>query len=157
MQKIIRFQEVASLSQELHKLKKKIVVVGGCFDLLHLGHVVFLEKAKKAGDCLIVLLESDKKVKLLKGYDRPLHTQQERAKVLAALTVVDYVVLLPFFETEKDYDEIIGLIKPDSIALTRGYDGYEYHKRSAKLSGASIKYVVKMTGNHSTSRILGKK
>ena len=65
----------------------KIVLVGGCFDILHLGHVVFLEKAKKEGDVLVVLLESDEKVRFLKGKGRPVHTQSERAEILSALKV----------------------------------------------------------------------
>ena len=134
---------------------KKIVLVGGCFDVLHPGHVIFLEKAKKAGDKLVVLLESDERVKKLKGIKRPVHNQKERAEVLLALKSVDQVVMLSYTEDEKDYDEIILKIKPDIIALTKGVDN-SHHIRSARKVGAKIKYVTNIIGNHSTSRILNR-
>lgn len=135
---------------------KKIVLVGGCFDVLHPGHVIFLEKAKKCGDKLVVLLESDEKVKKLKGVKRPVHNQKERARVLSALKSVDHVVLLPTIEKEKQYDEIVRKIKPDIIAAVKGDPNARYHLRSAKKVGAKIKYVTKIIGDHSTSRILNR-
>ena len=133
---------------------KKIVLVGGCFDVLHPGHVIFLEKAKQEGDILVVLLESDEKIKELKGKNRPFFNQKERAAVLSALGSVDRVVLLPFMERESDYDQIIATIKPDIIAATYGYANSKHHQRSAKLTGAKLKYVSRMIGNYFTSRIL---
>ena len=141
---------------------KKIVLVGGCFDILHPGHVIFLEKAKKAGDehsssalqsKLIVLLESDEKVKKLKGVKRPVHSQEERAQVLLALKSVDSVIKLPYIETEEEYDEIIKTVEPDIIALTAGADNKNQEK-SAKRLGIEIRYVTNIVGNHSSSRIL---
>ena len=66
MQKIILFKELAALSQKLHSEGKKIVLVGGCFDILHAGHIFFLQKAKLRGDVLIVLLEHDAHITELK-------------------------------------------------------------------------------------------
>lgn len=133
---------------------KKVVLVGGCFDILHPGHVIFLEKAKKAGDKLVILLESDKKVKMLKGANRPVHTQKQRAKILKALKYVDMVVNLPFIEDEREYDQIIKKIKPDIIAATSGLGDTKHLERSAKLVGAKLKYVTGILGNHSSSRIV---
>lgn len=133
---------------------KKVVLVGGCFDVLHPGHVIFLEKAKKQGDLLVVLLESDQKAKKLKGIKRPVHNQKERAQVLLALKSVDKVIPLPFMTTEKEYDDLILKIKPDVICATKGHPSSSHYQRSAKLCGAKIKYVTKVVGNHSTSRIL---
>lgn len=133
-----------------------IVLVGGCFDVLHPGHVIFLEKAKRYGDKLVVLLESDEKVKKLKGIKRPVHNQKERAKVLMALRSVDLVIPLPFMETAKEYDDLILKIKPDVICATKGHPSAHHYQRTAKLSGAKLKYVTKMIGNHSTSRILAR-
>lgn len=133
---------------------KTIVLVGGCFDVLHPGHVIFLEKAKKVGDVLVVLLESDERVRKLKGIKRPVHSQKERAEVLSALKSVDHVVSLPNIEREEQYDEIVGKIKPDIIAAVEGDPNVNYHKRSAKKVGAKIKYVTKMIDSYSTSRIL---
>lgn len=134
--------------------KKKVVLVGGCFDILHPGHIVFLQKAKKTGDKLIVLLESDEKIRELKGINRPVHTQDERAKILQAVRFVDQIIKLPYMESDSDYDQIITRIKPDIIALTMGYADTKHHERVSKLIGAELKYVTKMIANHSSSQIL---
>ncbi len=154
MAKIVSIKESESLLKNLKKQGKKTVLAGGCFDILHPGHVVFLEKARKAGDILIVLLESDRSVKKLKGNSRPFHNQKMRAKVLSAMEAVDFVLLLPFITSQRIYDQIIGSIKPDIIAVTRGYAKIDYHRRAAKMTGAKLKFVTNMIGNHSTSRIL---
>ena len=133
---------------------KRVVLAGGCFDVLHPGHIIFLQKAKKAGDELIVLLESDEKVKKIKGIKRPVHNQKERALMLKALKFVDAVILLPFMESEREYDEWVKKIKPDIIAATLGDPQNHHKKRTAQLVGAKLKYVTKRVGNHSSSRIL---
>lgn len=147
-------RESTGIVKDLKIQGKKIVLVGGCFDILHPGHVIFLEKAKAEGDYLVVLLESDKKVKRLKGANRPVHSQPMRAKVLSALEFVDLVVMLPFMESETLYDKLVQKFRPDTIALTAGYANKNHQKRTAKLSGAKLRYVTKVIGNHSTSRIL---
>ncbi len=135
---------------------KKVVLAGGCFDVLHPGHIIFLEKAKRAGDSLVVLLENDQRVKELKGVDRPIHTQKERAQILQALKAVDYVISLPYLTDEKEYDRIIQEIRPDIIAVTFGDANVYHHQRVAKKMGVRLKYVTKMVGNYSTSKILKK-
>lgn len=134
---------------------KKVVLVGGCFDVLHPGHIIFLKKARAAGDKLIVLLESDEKIRKLKGERRPFFNQKQRAQVLSAIKYVDQVIMLPFLETEMQYDQIIKKIKPDIIAVTEGKN-VDYHKRAAKLIGAKLSYVTKIVGNYSTTNILTK-
>ena len=131
-----------------------VVLVGGCFDVLHPGHIIFLEKAKKAGDRLIVLLESDEKIKKIKGVNRPVHNQKERVLVLEALKFVDKVIQLPYLENEKDYDEIVEKINPDIIATTSADPQIHHKKRTARLVGAKLKYVTKRIGNYSTSKLL---
>ncbi len=153
---VIPLGSLNKLSSSLKKSNKSIVLAGGCFDILHAGHVIFLEKAKKSGDVLIVLLESDEKVKKLKGLNRPVHTQKDRAKVLTSLSSVDFVVCLPFLETESRYNQLIAKIKPDIIAVTKGYEDSSYHKKAADLIGAKLSYVTKIFGDHSTSRILNR-
>lgn len=154
MEEVISVGKLSKLTRLLKKQGGKIVLVGGCFDVLHPGHIVFLQKAKKEGDILIVLLESDEKVKELKGVKRPVHSQQERAQVLSALSFVDYVVRLPFMKSDREYDKLIEKVKPDIVAATKGDVNARYHKRSAKKVGANFKYVTRLIGNHSTSRIL---
>lgn len=124
--------------------------------MLHPGHVIFLQKAKAAGDKLIVLLESDEKIKKLKGVNRPVHNQKERALVLRALKYVDSVILLPFMESEKEYDSFVKKIKPDIIAATYSDPANSHKKRVATFVGAKLKYVTKMIANHSTSQILNR-
>lgn len=153
---IIPLKKLSSLSQSLKKGRKAIVLAGGCFDILHPGHVIFLEKAKKAGDILIVLLESDQKIRNLKGDKRPVHNQIERAIVLKALQSVDYIIPISFIETERDYDQLISRIKPDIIAATYKDSNAKHHLRVAKLIGAKLKYVTKMIGKHSTTAILNR-
>lgn len=95
---------------------RRIVFTNGCFDLLHVGHVRYLEKAKKLGDVLVVALNTDHSVKLIKGKNRPIVPQKERAEVLAALEFVDYVLLF----NEPDPLKIIKTIKPN--VLVKGAD-----------------------------------
>ena len=154
---ILSERQIAELVKDLKNNSKKIVLAGGCFDILHPGHVIFLTKAKRAGDILIILLESDQKVRKLKGTNRPVHSQKDRAKILSALEAVDYIVMLPFIESETAYDRLVQKIKPDIIALTKGYNNYSNHKRAAKLSGARLKYVTQKVGDHSSSKILNHK
>lgn len=96
--------------------RRKIVFTNGCFDLLHVGHVRYLEKAKKLGDVLVVGLNTDHSVKLIKGENRPIVPQKERAEILASLEFVDYVLLF----NEPDPLKIIKAIKPD--VLVKGAD-----------------------------------
>jgi rfaE bifunctional protein nucleotidyltransferase chain/domain len=100
--------------------KNHIVLVGGCFDLLHYGHITFLKEAKKLGDHLIVLLESDENVRKMKGEARPIHSQKQRKKMLESLSCVDEVISLPPMEGDRDYDELVRNLKPSVIAITEG-------------------------------------
>lgn len=139
--------------RSLKKKNLKIVLAGGCFDVLHLGHVIFLQKAKKKGDVLMVMLESDRKAGELKGENRPIHTQKGRTEILSALEAVDYVVPLPYMRNDAEYDRLVGKIMPDVIAATVGGNNI-HHQRLSKLTGAKLKFVTKKIGNYSTSKIL---
>lgn len=151
---IVAADQAGVLVKKLKKAGKKTVLAGGCFDVLHPGHIVFLEKAKREGDVLLVMLESDARVKSLKGANRPVHNQKERAGMLEALRSVDYIIMLPDMQSNSDYDRLITEIKPDVIAATAKDAGNVHRKRSAGLSGAEFKVVTKMVGNHSTTALL---
>lgn len=153
MAEIISIGRVSIFSKSLKKQGKKVVLAGGCFDVLHPGHVIFLEKAKRTGDILVILLESDQKVKELKGTNRPVYAQKDRAKVLSSLKTVDYIVMLPYMKFEREYDELIERIRPDVIAATSKDESF-HHRRSAKSVKAKFKVVVDVIGDYSTSRIL---
>ena len=115
------FDEIKTLASKLHNQGKKIVFTNGCFDILHVGHVKYLEVAKSYGDVLILGLNADSSVKKLKGPTRPINTQDDRAYILASLESVDYVVI---FEEETPY-ELIKLIKPHVLVKGGDYEGKE--------------------------------
>ena len=90
---LIKRENLRSLIDRIHQEGKTVVTTNGCFDILHVGHVKYLEKTKSFGDYLIVLLNSDKSVRSIKGPSRPINGELDRAEVLCALRCVDYVVL----------------------------------------------------------------
>ncbi|MFA9374251.1 MAG: D-glycero-beta-D-manno-heptose-7-phosphate kinase [Poseidonibacter sp.] len=112
-------EEIKKLANELKQKGKKVVFTNGCFDILHVGHVKYLETAKSFGDVLILGLNSDASVKRLKGPSRPVNTQDDRAYTLAALESVDYVVL---FEDDTPY-ELIKTISPHTLVKGGDYEG----------------------------------
>lgn len=122
----------------------KKVLVGGCFDLLHFGHIKFLEESKKMGDHLVVALESDENVKRMKGETRPIHTQEQRKAMLLSLRVVDEVISLPALKSDAEYETLVKNVSPQIIAITEG-DTMEAKKRNhATLVGAAVVVVPKI-------------
>ena len=111
--------EITSLSKELKARDKKIVFTNGCFDLLHAGHVKYLEISKSFGDILILGLNSDRSVSSIKGSGRPINNEMDRAYILAALESVDYVVI---FDEDTPYN-LIQAIKPHILAKGEDYKG----------------------------------
>lgn len=154
MKHILNTKEAIETSKTLRKEGKQIVLAGGCFDILHPGHIAFLEKAKEKGDRLFVLLESDEKIRLLKGINRPVHMQLERAMMLQALRFVDYIILLPVFRENEQYDNLLTELKPHIIATTANDPNIIHKKRQAEKSGARVEEVVEYIPNKSTSEIL---
>lgn len=154
MGKIISITKIKTLSEKLKKENKKIVLAGGCFDILHIGHITFLEKSKKAGDVLILLLESDAAIKNLKGEKRPINNQTNRAKILSSIESVDYVITLPgIFKTE-DYQDLVAKIKPEVITVTKGDPNLEAKKTQAKSVNGVVKVVLSQIPDHSTTKLL---
>ena len=113
--------EIIALCTELKARGKRVVFTNGCFDLLHAGHVKYLETAKNFGDVLIIGLNSDRSVTALKGEGRPINVQMDRAYILAALEVVDYVVI---FDEDTPY-KLIKAIKPHTLVKGGDYKGKE--------------------------------
>ena len=116
MKPIYTRAEILAIRKKLKEEKKKVVFTNGCFDVLHAGHVDYLNKAKTAGDVLILGLNSDASVKRIKGAKRPIVNEEERAFILSNLRAVDYVTL---FE-EDTPQKIIGELIPD--ILIKGAD-----------------------------------
>lgn len=110
--------------ESLHQLKEenfKIVFTNGCFDILHLGHIDYLHKARNLGDLLIIGLNSDASVKRLKGISRPMNEEKDRIAMLCALECVDFVVV---FEEETPR-ELIAKIRPNVLVKGADYQGKE--------------------------------
>ena len=116
MGKIVPQEEIVNIVRAGQKEGKTFVATNGCFDILHVGHARYLQKTKKLADFSIVMLNSDKSVKLIKGESRPINNQEDRAELLTALSCVDYVVL---FE-ERSPAELLEKIKPN--VYTKGAD-----------------------------------
>lgn len=116
---MLGFIEREKLDEVIKNLKAnnvKTVTTNGCFDILHLGHVRYLQKSRAFGDILIVLLNSDTSVKALKGEGRPINPQEDRAEVLCAMSCVDYVVVF----NEESPVGLLEKIKPN--IHTKGQD-----------------------------------
>ena len=133
------------------------VLVGGCFDLLHYGHVRFLEETKKLGDFLVVALESDENVRRVKGESRPIHTQQQRKEMLEALSCVNEVISLLPMNSHQEYYDLVIKVHPQIIAITEG-DPLENNKReqAAKI-GAQLVVIPKIPtpSTSQLSKLLG--
>lgn len=120
-EKIKSTDELKSIVEDLKKQNKKIVTTNGVFDILHIGHIRYLEEAKKLGDILIVAINSDSSTKKIKDPKRPLNNENDRAEALASLECVDYVTIF----NENDPVKILGDIKP-SIHVKGG--DYKIHQ-----------------------------
>jgi len=152
---ISKLKGVLPLSRILAGLRSKgrrIVFTNGCFDILHPGHVFYLEKAARMGDVLVVGLNSDASVRAIKGRERPINKERDRAKVLSALSFVDYVTIFG----EATPERVIKKLKPD--VLVKGGDwkakdivGGDFVKsRGGRV--ASIKFLK----GHSTTSLIEK-
>ncbi|MBS3091794.1 adenylyltransferase/cytidyltransferase family protein [Candidatus Pacearchaeota archaeon] len=107
--KLLSIEEISEIINPLKNIGKIIVTTSGSFDILHSAHVHFLQKAKKEGDVLIVLLNTDSSIKRNKGEKRPIVPEDERAKMLVSLECVDYVVI---FNEDKPL-KLLEMIKPN--------------------------------------------
>lgn len=150
-EKICGLDEVARQISARRKAGQKIVLTNGCFDLLHAGHVSYLEEAAREGDCLIVALNSDASVRRLnKGPDRPLFDQAHRARMLAALEAVDYVVI---FEEDTPH-AVLRALKPDVLVKGGTYREEEIVGREVVLEYGGTVKALGITPGLSTTEIV---
>ncbi|OGK21714.1 hypothetical protein A3C23_00065 [Candidatus Roizmanbacteria bacterium RIFCSPHIGHO2_02_FULL_37_13b] len=147
--KILAYQAY-NLSQDNKGVK---VLVGGCFDIFHIGHLRFLIAAKKKGDWLIIALESDDFIRVKKKRN-PFHTQQERAEILSYLDCVDSVVMLPYFTDDNDYMKMVNKIKPEIIAVTENDKLLSKKISQAKQIGGRLEIVTSFINNKSSIDLL---
>ena len=113
---IVNRQDIKTLCDIIHRSGKTVVATNGCFDILHVGHIKYLTKTKSFADYCIVLLNSDVSVKKIKGENRPINNENDRAEVLDALSCVDYIVMFD----ENSPRDLLDEIKPD--VYTKGGD-----------------------------------
>jgi len=131
---------------------EKIIMVNGCFDLLHVGHISLLKFAKKQGDIVIVAVNSDDSVRSLKGPSRPLISQNDRLEMVVSLIYVDYAVL---FE-EADPSRLINMIKPNAIIKEEEYRHKKISEIAAIVKNAGELIFYKRENDISTSAIIKK-
>ena len=148
--KIMDPRMLAGTLKGLRSAGKRVVFTNGCFDILHIGHVRYLDAARNEGDLLVVGLNSDQSVRLIKGNRRPLVEQDQRLEILASLQVVDYVTLFD----EPDPLKLIQLLKPS--ILVKGEDWAEDKIIGADFVKADDGRVVRvpLVGDASTSGII---
>ncbi len=150
MGQVLRRENIAEFVRNLQKSGKTVVVTNGCFDILHVGHIRYLQKTKSFADYMIVLLNSDKSVRLIKGEGRPINNENDRAEILCALSCVDYVVLFD----EKSPRDLLDEIKPD--VYTKGAD---YNMDSLpeadiiKKNGTRVEFIDFVQGKSTTNTI----
>lgn len=150
MKEPVKQEDLQPLLKKLRAEGKTIVTTNGCFDILHVGHVRYLEETKKFGDVLIVALNSDTSVRRLKGEGRPINNEMDRAEVLNGLKSVDYVVL---FDEDSPAD-LLAKIKPD--VHTKGADYTVETLPEAKIileNGGRLEFIKFVEGKSTTNTI----
>jgi rfaE bifunctional protein nucleotidyltransferase chain/domain len=148
--KLFEKDELLRMVQTKHFFNKRVIFTNGCFDVIHAGHIQYLQKAKTLGDFLIVGLNSDASVRKLKGPSRPIHYEMDRAMVLSALSCIDALIL---FEEDTPL-ELINLIQPN--ILVKGGD-YTLDKivgaKETLARGGKVEVIPFLEGHSSTSII----
>ncbi|MBS1518063.1 MAG: D-glycero-beta-D-manno-heptose 1-phosphate adenylyltransferase [Bacteroidetes bacterium] len=149
---IIKQTDIPGVRTHIKSEKKKLVFTNGCFDILHKGHVSYLNQAKLMGDYLIVGINSDRSVKKLKGESRPVNSEQDRAFIIDNLKAVDYVII---FDEDTPL-EIIKLILPDY--LVKGGDWKENEIIGSDVVTANNGKVISLNfiNNYSSTGIIEK-
>jgi cytidyltransferase-like protein len=130
------------------------VLVGGCFDLLHYGHLNFLKASAKLGP-LIVALESDTAIQLRKS-SAPIHTQKQRAEILAELNCIDMVILLPLLKNYEDYLALVQAVQPAVLAITLGDPQTDNKRKQAAAINAQLTEVNNLIEGLSSTLIKAK-
>ena len=150
MGKLVTQSEISKIVKEQQANGKTFVATNGCFDILHVGHVRYLQKTKALADYSIVMLNSDSSVKLIKGSSRPINNQYDRAELLTALSCVDYVVI---FE-EKSPAQLLATIKPDIYTKGADYTLETLPERDVVLkNNIKVEFIEFVEGKSTTSII----
>jgi D-glycero-beta-D-manno-heptose 1-phosphate adenylyltransferase len=153
-EKIVTAEQASAIGKEMRDSGHKLVFTNGCFDLLHVGHVRYLEAARALGDALLVAINGDASVRSLKGEGRPLNRAEDRAEVIAALESVDYVVTFP----EVRATALLENVRPAIYVKGGDYAEESLHadeRAALDRIGTEIR-ILPFTAGHSTSGLLAK-
>jgi len=154
IEKLKTAEELASIRDDFEARGKKLVFTNGCFDLLHVGHVRYLEQARELGDALLVAVNGDASVSALKGPERPINGERDRAEVLAGLGCVDYVTI--FHSTR--VTDLLGVVRPQVYAKGGDYtvDSLDPGERGALEAAGTRICILGLAPGKSTSAIIAK-
>lgn len=150
--KIVSIDEMRAARQALRAAGKRLVFTNGCFDILHVGHVRYLQSARSLGDALLVAINSDRAVRDLKGANRPIMTESERAEMLAALGAVDYVTVFDDLSPRA----LIRDLLPDVLAKGGDYALEEIHGREEVEAAGGRVVAIPFVEGASTTGIIEK-
>lgn len=149
-QKILSREEARNRLNRAARGGKSLALANGCFDLLHVGHVRYLQAAKREADWLVVAVNADESVRQLKGPDRPLQPEGDRAEIIASLACVDYVVVFP----EPTVAPLIGELQPDVQCKGTDYSEDSVPERDAVVAAGGRVAIVGDPKDHDSSKIL---
>jgi rfaE bifunctional protein nucleotidyltransferase chain/domain len=152
--KIIAAEQARALGKEMSENGRKLVFTNGCFDLLHVGHVRYLQAARALGDALLVAINGDESVRALKGEGRPLNRAEDRAEVIAALECVDHVVIFPDVRAT----QLLEIVRPAIYVKGGDYTEDTLHadeRAALERIGTDIR-ILPFEAGHSTSGLLEK-
>lgn len=150
--KLITRENLAETAERLHSEGKKIVFTNGCFDILHVGHVRYLQAAQQEGDLLIVGVNTDESVRSYKGPTRPINNENDRAEVLSALACVDYVTLFG----ERLPNTVIELIKPNVHVKGGDYKEEDLPEAQVVRSYGGDVVIMPLVDGKSTTNVINK-
>ncbi|HTR61555.1 MAG TPA: adenylyltransferase/cytidyltransferase family protein, partial [Candidatus Binataceae bacterium] len=148
--KILSIEELPAALDRERRAGRQIAFTNGCFDLLHAGHIQILDFARAQGDCLVVGLNSDRSVKAIKGAGRPIYPAADRARILAALESVSYVVIFDDSRAEK----IIRAVRPDVLIKGEDWSGQQIDGQAfVEARGGRVAFAPLLQG-HSTTKTI---
>ena len=150
--KVLTRDQLVARAEEWRRAGQSIVLANGCFDLLHVGHIRYLQAARQLGDRLVVGLNADDSVRQLKGDGRPLMPAAERAEILAALTAVDAVVVFP----EPDVRALVRALRPDIHAKGTDYTAENVPERDTVIECGGRVEIVGDPKDHSVTDLLSR-
>lgn len=158
--KIIKYQHLGKLRKKATRQGKKIIFTSGCYDLLHLGHVMHFHYCKSQGDILVVNIGNDKTIRELKGPERPINNETFRARMVAALESVDYVAISEEFG-KMDHNLFVELLRPDIFVLNATDSAVEEKRKLAEENGGKLLLCKRLPPGHkkggiSTTKIADK-